>query len=368
MMPQMHRIAVGTMIALIGAGLVYAVIMCVEVGIADGWLLIRNDPGKFIFHLLLLPLSFGALIWSVPTSVVSRCLGRSAGRKIAVLVIGIGFTAFAVVLGVQEAIDGFEDRPPVPTDVREIVTREGGQQRQARAGVLTAWRTYHDMSWSPASPSADAKPPFSAAREAAYTSALTESLGGTRDFWSQASVAAWWSAFLSIQGILLIGAWALMLIVIGLEHGRLDEPQVAALVLAFCTGLASMGVWFYFKIYSEWYIHFYAVSPQSLVPLVMTVVAAVILAVAAVLLRHPQKPLTWFTALSAIGGALTGAAAYWKPELLQIVADAYRRANDPTVVGLWMLLAIAAFITAYLIGADPQPSSPPSPLQSPAER
>jgi hypothetical protein len=356
-MTKQHRIAVAVITALILASFVQGIIMCAEVGLGSGWLLIRNDPGKFIFHLLLLPVSFGALVWSFPTALARRCLDTRGTTRYALLVVAAALVLLAIAVGGQETVDGFKKRIPVPTDVRAVVMREGGI-RSARSDLLVAWLQFHDTAWVPDSRSSASTSSYSRERAAAYDGALRAVLGPSRDFWKQASVGAWWSGFLSILGVWFIGAWILTIIIVALQHRLLDEQTTGALVVAFCTGLASAGVWFYFKIYSEWYINFYTVPSVSLAPLIMTLLAALVLALTAVLVQHAQQPLAWFGRFAAVGGFATGLAAYWKPELLRAIADAYRQANDPSVVGLWTVAAVTAFVAAYLTAAGAE--SPPS--------
>jgi len=360
-----YRVAAYAMIALSLASLAQAIIMCAEVGIGAGWLLVRNDPGKFIFHLLLLPVAFGSLLLSFPTSLARDCIGRGGIRRIAIVGIGGVFAVYAIVLGLSQAVEGFEQRVPVPTDVRAEVMRDAGAPRNARGDLLLEWQKYHDMNWAPASPAAGANPQFPEARAAGYAAALNRVLGEKRDFWSQASVAAWWAGFLNVLGVWFICAWALTIVIVTLEHERLDDVTIAQLVMAFCTGLASAGVWFYFKIYSEWYINFYAVPTPSLTPLIMVIAAAVILAVAAILLQNPREPLKSFSRISVVGGLVTGAVAKWSPGLFRSVADAYRLASDSIVVGLWLVMALTAFVASYLIAAGPKSAaSSPSPARN----
>ena len=206
-MTQQHRVALVVIVALILASFVQGIIMCAEVGLGNGWLLIRNDPGKFIFHLLLLPVSFGALVWSFPTPLLRQCLKDERNLvRYAVPLLSVALMVLGIGVGLEEAVDGFEERIPVPTDVKAVVTRDG-LDHTARADLLVAWLELHDPAWMPDSPSAESKPPYSRERSDAYDSVLKTALGPTRDFWTQASVGGWWSALLSVLGILLGGAW-----------------------------------------------------------------------------------------------------------------------------------------------------------------
>lgn len=145
-----------------------------------------------------------------------------------------------------------------------------------------------------------------------------------------------------------------------MQFARLDERTGAALVVAFCTALAAIAVWDYFKAYSEWYINFYAIPEPSKGPLIMATLAALLLAVAATFVKAARNPLTWFAGVAAVSGFATAAAKAWKPELLSSVATAYHRANDASIAGLWTIAIVAGFIVAYLIAeaADTLPLPP----------
>ena len=358
-MTRQHQIALIVIASLILAAVVQATIMCVEVGIASGWQLVRNDPGKFIFHLLLLPVSFGALVWSFPARLGRKSVAAGSLSKYVVVGLGVALVGLGIGIGVQETIDGFETRVPVPTDVRATVAGDGGVPVPARAVLLEVWQRAHHTGRDSDAQSVEQGAPSSQQRAAAYAKALNETLGATRRFWKQGSASAWWAGFLSILGVWYIGAWMITIVIGALHHRLITPDETATLVVAFCIGLASAGLWFYFKIYSEWYINFYVVPPVTLTPLVMAMLAALGLALTAVLVQNAQQPLKWFGAMAAVGSAATGAAAYWKPQLLRTIADAYRQANNTSVIGLWAVVAISAFVAAYLTAVHAVPPSPP---------
>jgi hypothetical protein len=356
-MPTQQRVSLAVIVTLIATSVFHGLILCGEVGLADAWLLIRNDPGKFVFHLLLLPVSAGALAWSFPLTLARDCLTTPGLTRNLVVTTALALVVLSVGIGIQETVDGFEKRIPVPTDVAAVVSRDG-TSRPARAPLLETWHALHATDWVPApGPRHSSSAPYVLERARAYDEKLRDVLGPRRHFLTQGSAGAWWAGVLSTLGVLFIAAWVLTVIIVALRHRMLDERTTGTLVVAFCIGLASTGVWFYFKIYSAWYINFYSIPTADLAPLFMTLLAALALALAAVLVQHAQQPLAWFGRVAAVGGIATGLAAYWRPELLRSMAEAYRLANDASVVGLWSVLAVTAFVAAYLTatGGPPAP-------------
>lgn len=346
-MDRQSHVAAWTAVGLALTGVVYAILMWFELGFLETWTFVRNDPGKFVFHLLLLPLAAGSLVWAFPLAAARRCLESGGATRVLVVGVAAVLVALAVAVGGYEAVDGFQTRRPTPTDIRQ--TTPFDTSIAARTAILDSWRELHAPDWRPIVPRPESQEPFSAERQKAYDTQLARVLGTKRDFWQQSSASAWWSALLNVTGILLIGAWAVTLLVVVLRLDIVADKARADLVIAFCAALAAAAIWFYLKIYSEWYINFFAVPASSLPPLVIALTAAVLLSVAAVFLQNAGKPLTWFARIAALAGVATGVAAYWKPALMRTLAEAYRSANDAAVAGLWFIAAFVVFVTALLM-------------------
>ncbi len=348
-------------------GVIYACIILFEIGVAQGWNQIRNDPCKFVFHLLLLPLAFGALVAAFPSAAARRLWSRRGVRRAGFVLFGATVFILAAAVGLNDAVTGFQKRLPYPTNIRASLADQG-PGANAREVVQASWAKLHDPNWTPDPLPKDDGPPFTAQRRAAFEQVLAQELGTPRRFWSQSSLAAWWAAFLTMTGAWLASMWLIVLLIALVERDSLDEAAVAALVVAFGTSLLSVAIWTYIKIYSEWYINFFAVPQASLPPLLTALGAAAFLTLAGIVLRSARRPLTWFAGILSVVGLISGFFAFWKPEVLQKTADAYRSADDPSVLSLWVVAAFTVFVPMFLThGAISGPPTPGSGQEIPIQ-
>ncbi len=270
--PRLRRVAMIGAIVLCAMGLADVALICHALGgLRRGLAFCAHDPGKCLFHVVILPLAFAKLTSCFPDRAWAG-FRRDRGRRLVAMAIAAAF-----VVGVTGLVwqDVTKERVPWPTDVRGLENRIALFEKQA------ALRDeLHEVSAGETGEAAISP----AAAYAEYEDLAKASLApdGTFEFVSDASLRAWWAAWLSLVGA-LFAAYLVWVIVLFPLLGRL-APK--GLTDAVGTVLVLASIWFVLRPYSEWYWSLYSGGLQGYQPFVPGVVAA---GVGALLLYLPGE-------------------------------------------------------------------------------
>jgi len=124
----------GLVLVVAGAGLVDVLLRMLMVGPSDGLLFALRDPGKTLFHVVLLPFALGVFLARFDFTVLARC------RKIALPALGLALASAALIV-VDEADQGLcDDRLPAPADVGEPSLRIELAQLHLTDGARSKYR------------------------------------------------------------------------------------------------------------------------------------------------------------------------------------------------------------------------------------
>jgi hypothetical protein len=205
-----------------------------------GWTAIGHDPGKFVFHGLLLPAAFGLLVRRLPRDTLT--VASSSARAVLALLF-LGLTPYMLMYAVSSGKEGFCTRIPVPADVSSGKARDqlialrvefGRDLARVREGKLI-----------PSALAASAPARIDESRN------LVHKLSGECEY-EQRSARQQWSILLTFLGLLFIEAVVLYLAARVVTRTRLSQTEMETLLVVVTLGL----LWFPLRVYSEWYINF----------------------------------------------------------------------------------------------------------------
>lgn len=267
---------------------------------ADSWVPLLQDPGKFVFHIVLLPCAAYLFLRRYPNPLRER-LRRRAPRAFA-----IGLTLILFVYGVRDCWLGFESegRLPWPTDFAD---RDLGRELLAKTYELNA-----DIAMSTNAPVEDRKN---------YLAAIPRELGARqRSFWEHGSLRAQWAAVLSGLGSAMGGFIfvSVAVFVLGSRKSgtavREVDDELRRDIGTLAVALSLLLAWLPFRVYSEWYSNFGSFDAKVYQPVGVVAFAAIACAVLLFFrwdFRHRKATVGVFAAVAAVVGVATEVQFSW---------------------------------------------------------
>jgi uncharacterized membrane protein YidH (DUF202 family) len=290
-----------------------------------GWRTVAHDPGKTIMHCMVLPLAAYLLIKDAPTHLV-----KESGKR--VLLIGVAASLFVVgtFLAVEDGAKGFEQRIPMPSQVKDVVLRWDLQAAMDSARKIANEADFEVK---------EDRERVEKARSG-YRDLLDKRLPD-RTLGEDASGRAYWAAFLSWAGILLAATLIWSIVALGLARKRPSDREHSML----STLIALWGVWIPMRAYSEWYGNLYQWDAKTYTPMLVSIIAIV---VCSVLLWFARKERSGLTVLTMVNGLLvvTAAIGKWQPKILTAIGGFFA-ALDGTALAATYLLAFLLFFTLW---------------------
>lgn len=278
-------------------------------GYADAWVPLLQDPGKFVFHIVLLPCAAYLFLRHYPEPLRDR-LRRRGPRTFAV-----GLALFLFIYGVRDCWLGFESetRLPWPTDFAD---RELGRRLLAKTYELNS-----DIATATNAPAEDRR---------IYLASIPPELNAhQRSFWENGSFRAKWAAMLSglgsAGGGFIFGSVAVFALAsrksVGSRGGGRSEKgerevdgELRRDIGTLAVALSLLVAWLPFRVYSEWYTNFGSFDAYVYQPVGVVAFAAIACAVLLFVrwdFRHRKATVGVFAAAAAVIGIATEVQFSW---------------------------------------------------------
>ncbi|MCK6446120.1 MAG: hypothetical protein L6Q99_06975 [Planctomycetes bacterium] len=330
-----RRVAAGIALGLCALGCIDVVLVCRQLGWQDGLITAAHDPGKFFFHIVLLPIAALALVLAFPVELV-ELLWTNRRKRWALVVLTAISVLSASMYGARDAVAGFETRLPWPPDVDSSIVVED-------APSLSAAR-YLARERARLRAAARAGELDSTESVEAYTAVVDSVLGESRSYWRQSSLRAKWASLLTVIGAACAGAIVATIGILVLSRA-FEQETVRALALI----VMLLSTWLVLRGYSEWWGNLDRLDITAYTPFV---IVGVIIAVAAFflwLLRDWKHPTA--VAAGTLGAVVAIAAGVekLKPEWVSAIALAVSNYGLSEMLVLYTAGAMAAAGLVYLL-------------------
>lgn len=275
-------------------GLADLILRCHLTNFSDSLRLALHDPGKTLFHLVLLPSATYTILRHYPIDVVRYAISLQAKRR-TLFAWATLFLVLALSLGAYDLFAGFQDRQPMPEDVA----------KESDRGVLLATRIAFLQ------PNADGK-----ALSTTYRSEVQSRLADRP--LSKASARVYLSSLLTTTALLLLALvfWTLAAhSVAGHPLGH-SQDFLTGLVI----GLAVLSPWLLLRPYSEWHFNFGAFAPGDYEPLWLALLFGALVAALIVILKEKRDVTVLVSAVVTAGSMVFAIATALEPALLGKIA------------------------------------------------
>ncbi|MBI5434695.1 MAG: hypothetical protein HZA52_17820 [Planctomycetes bacterium] len=316
-------------------GLIDLALVCRQIGIQEGLTCAAHDPGKFFFHVVLLPIAVLALTFSFPVGVLER-VWSDRRKRMALVVVATALISSAAIYGGSDAVRGFERRAPWPADVRKSIV----------AGALDA-PTYLARERALLRAEVRAKSKHPSVARAEYTQRVEALLGVERDYWSQSSFRAKWAGGLTILGATFAGVILATIGVLVLARA-LERETVRALSLI----VMLLSTWLLFRGYSEWWGNLGELSFGTYTPFVIVGIAIGVATFFLWLLHEWKHPIAVAAGTLGAGVAVVAGIEKFKPEWVAAVAIAVSDYSWSEMLVIYTALGLCSAGLVYLLWPD----------------
>ncbi len=278
----------GLVVLVAAAGVVDVLLRMQMVGPGHGLLFALRDPGKTLFHVVLLPFALGVFLTRFDFAVLVHC------RKIALPALGLALASAALIV-VDEAHQGFcGDRLPAPADVGEPALRSDLAQLHLadwRQELANLRKEYKEL--TPGGGGADCRP------------------------FADASPRWFWSNGLTFVGVLFVSLVMACIVTAASAADRLAQDHystIGVLVLV-------LALWVPLRTFSEWVLNFGEIPVSVWITMVLATMATVAVALWLVIARYR----TWLSEpaillITTFTGALMTVVGWMRPELFEAAA------------------------------------------------
>ncbi|MCC6409472.1 MAG: hypothetical protein IT453_20100 [Planctomycetes bacterium] len=315
-------------------GLIDLVLVCRQIGVEEGMTCVAHDPGKFFFHVVLLPIAVLALTLSFPVGVLER-VWSDRRKRVAFVVVATASIASAAIYGGADAIHGFERRTPWPPDVRRAIVD----------GVDAPTHLARERARLRIEVRANTKTPSTALAE--YKQRVEALIGVERDYWSQSSFRAKWAGGLTILGSAFAGVIIATIGLLVLARS-LERETVRALSLI----VMLLSTWLLFRGYSEWWGNLGELSFVTYTPFVIVGIAIAVATFFLWLLHEWKHPIA--VAAGTLGAAVAFVAGIekFKPEWVAAIAMAVSDYSWSEMLVIYTALGLCSAGLVYLLWPD----------------
>jgi len=314
-------------------GVIDAVWVIVITGWTDGIRYVAHDPGKSLFHVIVLPVAAALIVWRFPTDVARAAFGRR-GMRLAAGAIAVLLALGLAWVGEEQMEAGVETRVPWPSLVRA----------EHRHAIQTAERASRGL--------IEAGPAPGAAAYEQYKAAVESEFPNGREFWRDASTRALWAGFLTILGTLCAAAvlWIVFLYALMLQKPSQSLTDALSGVITLAL------IWFLFRAYSEWYSGFGKLQGYPGFGLAILCVLIVFLTIRA--LRKRKTTTVVSVIVGGISAAIAGVSQF-KPEWFTAGARHFSTLPHSMVFCAYVVVIIALILYArmVLLGGPDTPAS-----------
>jgi len=317
----------GLVLLAAAAGLVDVLLRMQMVGPNAGLLFALRDPGKTLFHVVLLPFALGVFLARFDFAVLAHC------RKIALPALGLALASAALVV-VNEAQQGLcGDRLPAPADVGEPAVRSELAQLH-----LADWRQERP------------------ALRAAYVARAPGGAADCRPF-AEASPRWFWSNGLTFLGVLFVGLVLACIVAAAPAADRLTPEHYSTIGIL----VLVLALWIPLRTFSEWVLNFGEIPASVWITLVLATMATVAVALWLAIVRYRN----WLSEpaillITTLAGAVVTGVGWLRPELFEAAALLLVSMNAIQWLIFHLLLAI---LTYLLVLGLLRPSGRPPPAR-----
>jgi hypothetical protein len=293
------------------AGVVDVLLRMQLVGPGNGLLFALRDPGKTLFHVVLLPFALGVFLTRFDFAVLARC------RKIALPALGLALASAALVV-VNEAHQGLcGDRLPAPADVGEPALRS-----ELALLHLDDWRT--------------ARPDL----RAEYLGLAPSGAAECRPF-ADSSPRWFWSNGLTFLGVLFVGLVMACILAAASAPDRLTPEHYSTIAIL----VPVLALWIPLRTFSEWVLNFGEIPASVWITLVLATMATVAVALWLAIVRYR----TWLTEraillITTFTGALVTVVGWLRPQLFEAAALLLMSMNAIQWLIFDLLLAVLTYL------------------------
>lgn len=301
---------------------------------------IANDPGKFVFHLLLLPCAYAILIGKLPADLVDP--SPPSWKPLAIAFFTTALLAYFGWYAASDAQKGFCERLPQPADISNgEVRKETLRLREAFDKSLREARSDVTRMASIAASGPE--------RIENYKKQLHRS-GSDCHVLSEGTFRHKWSALLTFLGLSLIAALLAWLLWHVLIRRRLSHGEMETIVLV--VGLAV--VWFPLRAYSEWYINFAARESLDYEPFLNAAGALAVISILTFVLSVDRRVATaTLLGVATFIPAALGVIEKIKPETLSALMTRAALLSPVAATGVYLCIAtVICVLTYYLWDLD----------------
>lgn len=398
--------AIVVAVALGAIELIRIALLCALLGPTDGLVAVMHDPGKGLFHLLVLPAAAGVLINSFPYDDL-----RKIKPPLAALLVLVGsalaFLSFCFAIwDVHAAFDApptppveaqKADQKPTSESQKAAQTPSSGAQnaalsrvpvpwdfhdKQIRDALWGKWQRLHENLTAPSEPASEPAPAGGGAKESGKNDSSAEREAAARAAQSKAAIqqylgevakqlpnrSVWadssWATMVSLVETVL-GVWTACLVLVYLgvyacAKQTLNEESRVALVLV----IALLSVWFILRGYSEWYNNFGLLQLNRYPGFTVAGSLAVICVALVFFLGVPPTRRVIIPTALATGTFVGWIAALVVPKTVESVFRSFAALPDIGLRSVYCILVVGSvFLMVYYLGApnDGAPAEPPRP-------
>lgn len=341
---QTFALTVGYLLAALG--LADVGLRCIEIGIDDGLLAAAHDPGKVVFHVLLLPVASAVLVLEFPIHFLRSAWSRSTTITV---VIALVLFALAAGLAADDIKAGFCERRSSPADLKGITIKDPSTgQEYSRSLLLKIRRDWRNHVVSiPFGSEVDEE--IASDLEQRYDAVLAGIRRPGCSFIDQSSLKAKWSGFLTFLGIAFV-ALLLWLIFLHLMMGERPSESFANIALVVVSLLAP---WLVLRAYSEWYINFGTVGFRSYPALVVALIVLGLIAFQLYVLRSTRRVLPIVAGLIAFLSAAFALLSDFNASYFGIGATAFASLEAIPLLTIYVLIALTIIGTIRFLLQPP---------------
>jgi hypothetical protein len=286
------------------------------------------DPGKALFHVILLPFAVAVLLPAIPAQLVARVWQR---HRVLLAGIAVAFFGLSVAFAWTDSKKGFCSRRPAPEDVADVTLRNHLVKTRDdwRATIAGLYR----------SPDVSAEKISNAGRASMQSyDGYVKNLRPDCRFPNQASIRAHWAPVLTWLAVIFVAGILWLLFVSLLAREPPGEDFLESLLVI----VALLAPWLVLRPYSEWYTNFGSQSDYTaLLPALLSFIVVLGLIKA---LKDKKTAITVLSTIFGTGSVILGVVMKSKPEWFE------RAAREITRLDAVELSMVYAVITVSVVG------------------
>lgn len=342
-----------------GAGIItFAVALLNPIGIlinlgVEGRRWVQNDIAYSFFVPLILPLAVGIFIHSFDSKIAFRL---PKPKRIVLLGLFVILQVIAAGLSSKEILRGPVLAPFMLKEPEAAITLD-----RCLRDCMRAIRTNRQEAC------AQADCPVVVSQLLVDTGESTAEKGSRiykeangrfesyRDFLSRGSVTAYVASFFDVFSgfFVMLVLWYIVVLIVS-KRGHVPGTNNA---VAAVWGLLIF--WFPMHLYSEWYRNFYSITHFRENFAFWFLLALALLTIPLlILLLKPARPVTIFTSLQVVVGALFGFVNYFRPEWVRALAESLEIMSFSYFVAFAMLVFIVLATMVFAMITLREPSTP----------